>query len=162
MCRSIETAKRFPQTTVIAFELSSATPPDIKPENCHLLARDSLQLHKLVNKFDVVHFRFVGYERTRSPLTMREVEKCLKPGGMVIWMIADQNLYHNWPPITCPPEKGARLRQQLGWLFSKFQLIPRIMHDLAFIDPVGREEFDALEEGIKACLSSHAILDPST
>jgi hypothetical protein len=147
---------------VIAFEFSSVALPDVHPENCRFLRRHSLQLKELINEFDVVHVRFVGYERTRSPVTMLEVERCLKPGGMVIWMIADQDLYHNWPPITCPPEKGARLRQQLGWLFSKFRLIPLIIHDLALIDPVGRQEFAPLEMGINSGIWSRAILDHST
>ncbi|CAG8760941.1 13466_t:CDS:2, partial [Acaulospora colombiana] len=54
------------------------------------------------NTFDLIHVRIVsaGFRDFRK--TKQDIEKCLKPGGLVVWIDVDYHLYDENPEVYLP------------------------------------------------------------
>jgi trans-aconitate methyltransferase len=103
--RTVEMAKKFPQVRVVGLDL---TPCPIEknqiPVNCSFEIGDiNLGLSQFENQFDVVHVRFVSIGLKNFARTMKDVHSCLKPGGIVLWLDAEVNLYFTEEFKYVPP-----------------------------------------------------------
>lgn len=90
-------AKRFPHCEVVGVDLSPVpldNTAECIPPNCRFELDDiGLGLSHFYQQFDLINARFVGAGLRNFRKTLEDVEKCLKPGGMIIWMDGDYDLY---------------------------------------------------------------------
>jgi hypothetical protein len=64
------------------------------PPNCRFEIDDvNHGLAHFKGRFDVVHARLIGIGLKDFRKTMQDVEECLKPGGIVLWLDADYDVY---------------------------------------------------------------------
>ena len=64
------------------------------PPNCRFEIDDvNLGLTHFKGQFDVIHARLIGSGLKDFRKTMQDVEKCLKPGGIVLWVDGDYDVY---------------------------------------------------------------------
>lgn len=112
-------AKAFPLAEVVGVDLSPVPAEDFPP-NCRFvsilyynIAQYSYAVQEVddVNlglshfraQFDVIHARAIGFGIKDTERTLRDVELCLKPGGIMIWIEGDYDLYSGWPLTYNPP-----------------------------------------------------------
>lgn len=55
----------------------------------------NLGLEHFQNQFDLIHCRLIASGIKDFCKTMLDVERCLRPGGMVVWMDVDFDMYSN-------------------------------------------------------------------
>ena len=70
--------------------------PDDIPPNCHFEIDDiNLGLPHFWGQFDLVHCRLIGTGIQDFDKVIEDVENCLRPGGMIIWIDVDFDMYSN-------------------------------------------------------------------
>jgi 2-polyprenyl-3-methyl-5-hydroxy-6-metoxy-1,4-benzoquinol methylase len=87
----MEMARRYPHASVVGIDL---TPPPLDvssiPSNLRFEIDDvNKGLRHFYNHVDVVHVRCIISGIQDYATMMKETEKCLKPGGLVIFMDGD-------------------------------------------------------------------------
>jgi SAM-dependent methyltransferase len=95
MNRALEMAKRFPHVNVLGVDLAPS-PVDRSecPDNLSFEIDDvNHGLEHFHGRFDIVHVRNVGAGIRDFGKMMQDAERCLKPGGLVIFMGADRTLW---------------------------------------------------------------------
>lgn len=88
-------SKRYPHATVVGVDLVP-TPIDqsLFPPNLRFEIDDINQgLSHFHDQFDLVHIRCVGGGIHDYRATMEDVQQCLKPGGLAIFIGGDGTLY---------------------------------------------------------------------
>jgi SAM-dependent methyltransferase len=88
-------AKRFQQADVLGIDIA-AVPVEAEsvPANCQFELDDiELGLPHFENKFDLIHARLITMGLKDFQKSMDDVHRCLKPGGMVIWMEPDFDFF---------------------------------------------------------------------
>lgn len=124
----MEIARRYPHASIVAVDL--APPPlDIStiPSNLRFEIDDvNHGLRHFYDQFDFVHVRCIISGVTDYGNLMQEVEKCLKPGGLVIFMDGDirilsQDQLH---PVTFPGQEG-----QVSWFRKMIYGIHSVIND---------------------------------
>jgi hypothetical protein len=97
-------SREFPHCEVLGIDLAPVPiPPDDVPKNCRFEMDDiNLGLNHHHGQFDVVFARAIciGLKDTRK--TLADMEACAKPGGIVIWIDADGDIYCGYPPFYRP------------------------------------------------------------
>jgi hypothetical protein len=64
------------------------------PPNCRFEIDDvNNGLAHFRGQFDVVHARLIASGLKDFRATMQDVEECLKPGGIVLWLEVDYDMY---------------------------------------------------------------------
>jgi SAM-dependent methyltransferase len=93
--RTVAMAREFPHAQVLGVDLAPVpTEPGSLPNNCRFEVDDiNLGMDHFVGQFDLIHVRLVGSGIKDFHKSMSDVEKCLKPGGLVLWLDADYDLY---------------------------------------------------------------------
>ena len=93
--RSSEIAKEFPHCEVVGVDLAPVPLENTDlPPNCRFEIDDvNLGLTHFRGQFDVVHTRLIASGLKDFRKTMQDVEECLKPGGIVLWVEADYDMY---------------------------------------------------------------------
>jgi hypothetical protein len=88
-------AKQFPWAQAVGVDLVPCPiPPEGLPPNCHFEVHDiNSGLSKFEKQFDMVHIRFVGSYLKDAPQRIKDVNSCLKPGGIVVWIEGDNSLF---------------------------------------------------------------------
>lgn len=93
---AIEMAREFPHATVLGVDIvpCTANPADI-PSNCKFEIDDvNHGLDHFEEQFDLVHLRNLSMGLRNFRKTMEEVSKCLKPGGLAVFIEGDNELIH--------------------------------------------------------------------
>jgi hypothetical protein len=93
--RVFDMAREFPHCEVTGVDLAPVpVDPAELPSNCHFEIDDvNFGLAHFHNQFDVVHARLITAGIADFRRTMHDVEACLKPGGIVIWLDVDYDIY---------------------------------------------------------------------
>ena len=97
-------ANEFPHCEVLGIDLA---PVPIRPEglppNCRFEMDDiNRGLPHLHGQFDVVFFRSIGLGLKDFRRSLADIEACAKPGGIVICMDADFDIYSGYPMVYRP------------------------------------------------------------
>ncbi|PVG02067.1 hypothetical protein CPB86DRAFT_811956 [Serendipita vermifera] len=155
LCRVVEMAKQFPWAEVVGVDLALCPIPiEKRPNNTRFEIHDiNTGLSNFEGQFDMVHLRFVGSSLKDFAQKMKDVHSCLKPGGIVLWVDADFELYstdqfRKLVPATDAAPEGS-------WL-QRFMVEGRRAY-LRFGSDV-----EGMENAMDAGLWSDPILDPET
>ncbi|KAG8808717.1 hypothetical protein FRC17_003817, partial [Serendipita sp. 399] len=92
---AIQMSLEYPHASILGVDLAPV-PVDCGalPPNCRFEIDDiNLGLFQFHGQFDVVHIRFVGSGLKNFEDRMRDIHACLKPGGIVLWIDADFDVY---------------------------------------------------------------------
>lgn len=87
-------AKKYEHCSVVGVDLAP-TPfdPSLFPPNLTFEIDDvNKGLDHFFNKFHLIHIRCVGTGIHNYAKMMEEIEKCLRPGGLVIYLDADTRI----------------------------------------------------------------------
>lgn len=97
-------ATEFSHCEVLGVDLAPVPLPDSGiPANCSFELFDiSLGLAHLQDQFDVVFARSIALGLKDFRKSLADVEGCVKPGGILIWVDVDFDLYVGWPPVYRP------------------------------------------------------------
>jgi hypothetical protein len=97
-------AREFPHCEVLGIDLAPVPlQPENIPSNCRFELDDvSLGLGHLQDQFDVVFARMIGVGLKDFRKTLSDVEGCLRPGGIVMWLEPDFDFYSGWPAVYRP------------------------------------------------------------
>ncbi|KAG8800376.1 hypothetical protein FRC16_003049, partial [Serendipita sp. 398] len=152
---AIEMAREYPHAQVVGVDLAPV-PMDREaiPSNCQFeIDNINLGLSHFRDHFDVIHIRFVGSGLQNFKERTREIHSCLKPGGIVIWIDADFDLYstekfeYHLPATDDNP--GGSWTQRIGSEMRRACL------------KLG-SDFHAMESGLDAGLWKDPHIDPET
>lgn len=90
-------AREFPEAEVIGVDLAPCpVDPESLPPNCRFeIDNVNLGLAHFRDQFDFIHCRLIASGIQDFKKSMRDVEMCLRPGGMVVWMDVDFDMYSN-------------------------------------------------------------------
>jgi hypothetical protein len=93
--RTVAMAREFPDADVLGVDLAPVpTEPENLPDNCRFEVDDiNLGLDHFKGQYDLIHIRLVGSGLKDIHKSMLDVEKCLKPGGLALWLDIDYDLY---------------------------------------------------------------------
>jgi 2-polyprenyl-3-methyl-5-hydroxy-6-metoxy-1,4-benzoquinol methylase len=96
--RTIAMAREFPHAEVVGVDLAPC-PIDSEelPSNCRFEIDDinlGIAQH-FREQFDLIHCRLIASGIQDFRKAMVDIEHCLKPGGMVVWMDVDFDMYSN-------------------------------------------------------------------
>jgi trans-aconitate methyltransferase len=111
-------AKRFPNAEVIGVDVSPVPlDPDSVPPNCRFEI-DDIQLglthfEEPSQQFDLIHARVIARGIKNFRRTLRDVQRCLKPGGCLIWIEPDYELFT--PDIHVYQELGSQANPGGTW-----------------------------------------------
>jgi hypothetical protein len=88
-------ARRFPHTFILGIDL---VPPPINwensPSNLHFTINDvNLGMSRFYDQYDFVHVRSIGGGITDMDRTIVELQRCLKPGGVLLIIDGDPIVY---------------------------------------------------------------------
>jgi hypothetical protein len=97
-------AREFPHCEVLGIDLAPVPiEPENLPPNCRFEMDDiSLGLQRLQGQFDVVFARAIGLGLKNFRKSLADAEACAKPGGILIWIDGDYDVYSGWPIVYCP------------------------------------------------------------
>jgi hypothetical protein len=97
-------AREFPHCEVLGVDLAPVPlPPDSLPPNCRFeMDNISLGLTHLQGQFDMVFARIIGLGLKDFRKSLADMEGCAKPGGILIWIEADYDIYSGWPMVYRP------------------------------------------------------------
>jgi len=168
-------AREFPEAQVVGVDLAPVPgEPDSHPPNCRFEVDDiNLGLEHFEGQFDIVHIRLVGSGLKDFHKSMSDVEKCLKPGGLVLWVDIDYDLYSQKtfvykPPVSELHPSGVWLQRPLygRWIAR----IPRPFIHISRANfpemrrsvELGGIDIHTMEKAVDEGLWDHPMLDPET
>jgi len=110
-------AREFPHAQVVGIDLAPVpVEPETLPSNCRFEVDDiNRGLARFEGQFDLIHIRLVGSGCKDFYKAMSDVEKCLKPGGLVIWMDVDYDMYAT-TAFTYSRPPASELNPSGAWL----------------------------------------------
>lgn len=93
--RAIEMARQYPHASVIGVDLApTSLDPSLFPPNITFEVDDvNKGLAHFHGQFDVVHARCISGGIQRFGEMMEDAERCLKPGGVAIFVDGDGTIY---------------------------------------------------------------------
>ncbi|KAG8823122.1 hypothetical protein FRC17_009400 [Serendipita sp. 399] len=145
-----------PHAEVIGVDLSPCPiSADELPANCRFEVDDiNLGLMHFENQFDIVHIRLVGSGIKDFRQTMGDIEGCLKPGGMVIWIDIDYDLYSH-DTFTYTPV-ASELQPSGAWL-------QRPLYEMRRSAVLGGSDVHTMEKVLdEEGLWDRPLIDPET
>jgi hypothetical protein len=166
-------AERFPHCEVIGIDLAPVpVDADSVPSNCRFEIDDiNLGLAHYQSHFDLVHIRLVSAGFKDFKKTKEDIERCLKPGGLVLWIEGDYHLCGPAPNAYLPlaseinPQGSWAARIFWGMCFLCFIVSAVLMLFLemrrcAF--HVGRSDLFTMAEELQGGLWIDPLIDPET
>lgn len=157
---AIEAARQFPDCDVVGLDLAPApVDPELVPENCRFEIDDiNLGLSHYHGYFDVIHVRCIGAGLSDHAKMMRDVEACLTPGGLVVFMDGDQTVYQE--DMVTPIAVGQERNE--GGDPAKGSWLHRIAREIRWAAVYNGCDIDGLEDCIDQGIWDHDLIDPST
>lgn len=121
-------AKRYPHANVVGVDLAP-TPIDqsLCPSNLRFeIDNINNGVTRFYNQFDLIHFRCVGGGINDLRKTMEDLQKCLRPGGLVIYIGGDNTLFsedrlHGAKFPTSNSDTGGSWCRKILWGTSSFR-----------------------------------------
>ncbi|CCA67628.1 hypothetical protein PIIN_01456 [Serendipita indica DSM 11827] len=159
---AIEMAKEYPNASIVALDLAPA-PIDLEniPPNCRFEIDDvnlGLSHYHGNSRFDIIHTRCIGSGINNYANMMRDVEACLKPGGLVIFIDGDMRMYEEdgvTPvPVGEEDENGVEIGEG-SWLH-------RIAREVRYAAIYRGSDVPGLEDCIDLGLFGHPLIEPSS
>ncbi|KAG8834001.1 hypothetical protein FRC18_002742 [Serendipita sp. 400] len=150
-----EMAREYPHAEVVGVDLAPI-PIDNEaiPSNCRFeIDNINLGLPHFSEQFDVVHIRLVGSGLKNFEERMRDIHSCLKPGGIVIWIDADFDLYSTEKFEYHPP--GTDDNPGGSWPQRVLQEMRRACLKLG-------SDLHGMESALDAGLWRDPLMDPET
>jgi hypothetical protein len=97
-------AVEFPHCEVLGIDLAPVPMrPEGVPSNCRFEMDDINQgLSHLHGQFDVVFARTIGLGLKDFRKSLADIEACAKPGGIVIYIDGDFDVYSGYPMVYRP------------------------------------------------------------
>lgn len=153
---AIAMAKEFPHAQVIGVDLAP-TPVDMEtvPNNVMFEIDDISQgLSHYEGMFDVVHARLVSAGLTNFRKSKEDIERCLKPGGLMLWVEVDYHMMaQNMIDYATLPSDGV---VDGSWN-------ARLLFELAqAVGLSGRSDLETMRKVLDRGLWDDPLLDPHT
>ncbi|KAG8828601.1 hypothetical protein FRC17_007478, partial [Serendipita sp. 399] len=156
---ALDMAREFTHADITAVDLAPVPiDPDGLPSNIHFEIDDvNLGLDHFKGMFDLVHVRLVGSGLKNFPQTMQNVEDCLKPGGVAIFVDGDYDMYAEDQRVYMPfaLEEDEAMSER-----SWFQRIVYEMRRGAVSS--GKSDIYGMAKAMDEGLWDHSKMDPET
>lgn len=156
---AVEMAHEFPHAEVVGVDLAPCPlQPDEVPSNCRFEVDDiNLGLQHFENQFDVIHIRFVAAGIKDFRKTMEDVHNCLKPGGIVLWVEIDYDLYSYTHGDFRHLTMASELNPDGAWL-------PRPAYEMVRSVIIGGSQIDVMAQLLdtEGLWNQTTLLDPDT
>lgn len=153
---AISMAKEFPHAHVVGIDLAPVPISDTLPSNVTFELDDvNKGLTHLYDTFHLVHVRFVATGLRDFSKCKAEIERCLKPGGLAIWIDADYDMLSRDKDIYRPPAIEGSVEDG-SWVARMFFETRRIAVQL------GGSSLFAVTESLSRGLWDDELLDPNT
>jgi SAM-dependent methyltransferase len=164
-------AREFPHAQVLGVDLVPVSAePETLPDNCQFEVADiNLGLAHFEGQWDLVHVRFVGSGFKDFLKVLSDVEKCLKPGGLVLWLDADYDMlattsftYSRPPASELNPSGAWFVRMLYGWPLVASRKILTLLPEMRRSLVMGGSDLHTMEKTLDEGLWNRPILDPET
>lgn len=147
-------AREFPHAQVVGVDLAPVPEVDDLPPNVRFEVDDlNLGLDHHEGQFDLVHIRLVGSGLKNIRQVMADAEKCLKPGGLVLWLDIDYDLYSQTNFVYKPV--ASELNPSGVWL-------QRPIYEMRRSAVLGGSDVHEMEKALDEGLWDSPLLDPAT
>lgn len=155
-------AREYPNASIVALDLAPA-PIDAEniPPNCRFEIGDinlGLSHYHGDSRFDVIHARCIGSGINNYANMMRDVEACLKPGGLVIFIDGDMRMYEE----DCVTPVPVGQEDENGVEIGKGSWLHRIAREVRYAAIYKGSDVPGLEDCIDLGLFGHPLLEPSS
>lgn len=151
---AIEMAKLYPHASVVGVDLAPA-PVDKStlPSNCRFEVDDvNLGLQHFHGQYDVVHARLISSGLKSYRKMMDDAEKCLKPGGVVIFIDYDAQF--------CAEDQVSR--QPMAESNENGSWLVRCSHEMRNGAPLMGSDILGMEASLDEGIWGHELVDPET
>ncbi|KAG8830080.1 Slx4p interacting protein [Serendipita sp. 399] len=151
---ALEMAREYPHATVVGVDLAP-TPVDADqaPPNCRFEIDDvNMGLTHFYDSYDVVHVRLISSGIKDYRKMMEEAEKCLKPGGVVIFVDYDAQF--------CAEDQVSR--QPMAESNENGSWLVRCSHEMRNGAPLRGSDIMGMEKNLDKGLWDHELCDPET
>ncbi|KAG8838014.1 hypothetical protein FRC18_006847 [Serendipita sp. 400] len=151
---ALEMAREYPHANVIGVDLAP-TPIDIDntPSNCRFELDDvNMGLAHFYDSFDVVHARFISSGVKDYRKMMEEAERCLKPGGVAIFV--------DYDALFCAEDQLHR--QPMAETNENGSWLVRCSHEMRHGAPARGCDLPGMEKALDEGLWDHELCDPET
>lgn len=170
-------ARAFPEAEVIGVDLAPVPiDPTDTPPNCRFEIDDiNLGLEHFENSFDVVHMRMVGFGIHDFRKTMDDGHRCLKPGGIALWVEVDYDIYaedlNSHIPFALEEDEGNPDQTERSWFqritYGKNALISLSIYSQYNIETrksvrMGKCDLDGGSKAMDEGLWENSLMDPET
>ncbi|PVG04451.1 S-adenosyl-L-methionine-dependent methyltransferase [Serendipita vermifera] len=149
-------AERFPHCEVIGIDLAPVPiDADTVPSNCRFEIDDiNLGLAHYQDHFDLVHARVISAGFKDFKKAKQDIERCLKPGGMVVWIDGDYHFSGEDPETYVP--LASEVNPEGSWM-------ARIIWEMRRCAvKVGRSDLFTMAEELQGGLWRDPLIDPET
>jgi len=107
---TVDIARQYPQARVVGFDLAPGQPLST-PTNCIFMQGDAdRDLDQFAGQFDIVHCRSMAHGTTDFAHVLRQMTKCLRPGGLLVLAGGDLRIYDEHKQPIADPSKSAVAR----------------------------------------------------
>ncbi|KAG8835203.1 hypothetical protein FRB91_001163 [Serendipita sp. 411] len=153
---ALSVAREFPHCQVVGIDLAPVpVESDSLPENCRFEVDDiNNGLSHFYDSFDLVHARLIASGLRDFRKSKAEIEKCLKPGGIMIWMDGDYDILSRDRNVYSIP--ASEYHPDGSWLTRFFYEMRR------FAVGVGRSDIFTMIDTLSGGLWDDELLDPAT
>lgn len=151
---AIDMAREYPHVSVVGVDLAP-TPldPASVPSNCRFEVDDvNLGLGHFYDQFDVVHARLISSGIKDYRNMMEEAEKCLKPGGVVVFV--------DYDAMFCAQDQVSR--QPMAETNENGSWLVRCSHEMRHGAPLKGSDILGMEKCLDEGVWDHELLDPET
>ncbi|CAG7852550.1 SubName: Full=Related to methyltransferase {ECO:0000313/EMBL:CCA71907.1} [Serendipita indica DSM 11827] len=153
---AVAMAKAFPHCEVVGIDLAPVPlGPEAIPPNCRFELDDvNKELPHYYNQFSVVHARFIAGGLRDFKKCKGEIERCLEPGGIMLWMDGDYDMCTKDKAIYRAPASDAH--PDGSWLARMIFEMRRTAVRM------GRSDIFTMIETLSLGLWNDELLDPET
>ncbi|CAG7849049.1 SubName: Full=Uncharacterized protein {ECO:0000313/EMBL:CCA67102.1} [Serendipita indica DSM 11827] len=155
-------SRNFPDADVVGIDLAPV-PLDLEsvPSNCRFEIDDiNLGLEHFKDSFDLVHARLIGSGLKDFRKTLRDVHACLRPGGMIIWVDVDYDMYTGEEPTYA---RFALDEDELNPTQNQRSWTQRVIYEMRRgAVGTGRSDLFTMATALDEGLWDDALLDPDT